>query len=371
VKRLLFALLAALVVNGAAFTAAADTLDNVRARGALVCGISGGVPGFAEADDKGQWSGFEADFCHGLAAAIFGRRDAVRFQPVTGPERIASLASGEVDVLVRATTWTLGRDGQSGSLFVAPLFYDGHKFLVRRSQALSSVLELSGASVCVEAGSAAEQAVVDFFSIRKMKFEAVAMPRFEDALRKYLARGCVALAGEGTQLAALRARTDAPAEHAILPENISREPLGPMVRGGDDRWFLIVRWAINALVAAEELGVTMANAEQQRSRPIGGATAARGREPTRSLAGSRSAVGLADDQAGGELRGTVRAPLRFEIAVTARSWAERALDPQRPDGFPAVPLGNHCAMSSICAASPRRMLKSRRKTRPPDRAMAV
>ncbi len=263
--RLLFALLAALVVNGALLTAAADTLENVRARGMLVCGISGGVPGFAEADDKGQWSGFEADFCHGLAAAVFGRRDAVRFQPVTGPERIASLTGGEIDVLVRATTWTLGRDSQPGALFVAPLFYDGHKFLVRRSQALSSVLELSGASVCVEAGSAAEQAVVDFFSIRKMKFEAVAMPRFEDALRKYLARGCVALAGEGTQLAALRARTEAPAEHAILPENISREPLGPMVRGGDDRWFLIVRWAINALVAAEELGVTMANADQQRT----------------------------------------------------------------------------------------------------------
>jgi general L-amino acid transport system substrate-binding protein len=272
VRRLLFALLATLVVNSATLVAVADTLDSVRSRGLLVCGISGGVPGFAEADDKGQWNGFEADFCHGLAAAILGRREAVRFQPLTGPERIPSLAKGEVDVLARATTWTLGRDGEPGVLFVAPFFYDGHKFLVRRSQALSSVLELSGASVCVEAGSAAEQAVNDFFSLRKMKFEAVALPRFDDALRKYLARGCVALAGEGSQLAAVRARAEAPAEHAILPENISREPLGPMVRRGDDRWFLIVRWVINALVAAEELGVTMSNADQQRT---GGTSEAR------------------------------------------------------------------------------------------------
>jgi general L-amino acid transport system substrate-binding protein len=223
------------------------------------------VPGFAESDEKGNWTGFEVDFCQSVAAAVLGRRDAVRFRPVTVTERFGALARGEIDLLVRATTWTLRRDAEHGLRFVAPFIYDGHRLLVRRAQSLSSVLELSGATVCAEAGSAAEQAAIDFFSLRRMRLEVVAAPRFDDALRTYLARGCVALAAEGSQLAFVRSRLDSPGDHSLLPEHISREPLGPIVREGDDQWFSIVRWLIHAIVAAEDLGVTSSNAEQQRA----------------------------------------------------------------------------------------------------------
>jgi general L-amino acid transport system substrate-binding protein len=243
---------------------AQSTLEAVKARGQVVCGVGVGVPGFAEADDKGHWSGLEVDFCQAMAAAVLGRREAVQYRPLSIAERFSALKAGEVDVLLRATTWTLARDAEHGVRFVAPYFHDGHKLLIRRTQALTSVLELSGATICVEAGSSAEQAIADFFGARKMRFEAIAAPRFEDALRNYLAGGCMALAGEGTQLAARRNRLQAPADHVLLPENVSREPLGPVVRTGDDRWFAIVRWVVFALIAAEDLGITSANVEQQR-----------------------------------------------------------------------------------------------------------
>lgn len=243
---------------------AQTTLETVKARGQVVCGVGSGVPGFAETDDKGNWTGLEVDLCQALAAAVLGRRDAVQYRPLSIAERFTALARGEVDILLRATTWTLSRDAEHGVRFVTAYFHDGHKMLIRRAQALTSVLELSGATICVEAGSAAEQAVTDFFGARRMRFEAIPSPRFEDALRNYLAGGCTALAGEGTQLAARRNQLPVPLDHVLLPENVSRDPLGPFVREGDERWFSIVRWVVFALINAEDLGVTSANAEQQR-----------------------------------------------------------------------------------------------------------
>lgn len=280
--RLVVALVAALMPLAAAEAQPVGTLEDIKARGVLVCGVGAGVPGFAESDDRGNWSGFEIDFCQALAAAVLGRREAVRYRPVTVAERFSALTSGQIDILARSSTWTLTRDAENGPIFVATLFHDGHKLLVRRAQALSSVLELTSATVCVESGSPAEQAVADFFTLRRMKVELIPAPRFEDALRHYLAKGCIAIAGEGTQLAAIRNRIETPADHVLLPENISREPLGPMIREGDDRWFLTVRWTLNALIAAEELGVTSANAEQQRATGPGEA---------RRLLGSEGSLG--------------------------------------------------------------------------------
>lgn len=259
---------AALVTATAPISASAAVLDAIKERGYINCGVGESAPGLSEVDKRGAWTGIEVEFCSALAAAVFGDKGAVKFLGVTTADRFSALADGEVDVLMRQTSWTLTRDAELGARFVDVLLYDGSGFLAPRSHSIASVLELSGASICVLPGSNGERAVTDFFTARKMPFQLVISERWDDLVRTYASGGCTVLAGELTLLAAERSRLANPAEHALLPELISKEPLGPLVKRGDEAWFSVVRWSLMALIAAEELGVTSANAEAMRSSPL-------------------------------------------------------------------------------------------------------
>jgi general L-amino acid transport system substrate-binding protein len=257
--------LAAVCLLGSSAVSSAATIDTVRARGYLICGVAEGAPGFSQVDDRGVWTGLDVDFCAALATAIFGRKDAVKFRALSAAERFSNLKSGDVDILARSATWTLSRDTDLGARFVSALFYDGLGLLVRRSQGVASVLELSGAMICVSAGGPARQQLEEYFSQRGMKFTAVPFERWNEAIQAYQNKRCTALAADVSALALVRATLGNIADNQILPETMSKEPLGPVVRLGDEHWFGIVRWVLFALVAAEEYGLTPATVDAGRS----------------------------------------------------------------------------------------------------------
>ena len=263
-----FCLFALCVPCGAAKAAPAKTLETVRARGYLNCGVGENTPGFSQVNSHGQWSGLEVEFCSALAVAIFGKKDAVKYRALSPTDRFKALQDGEVDILMRATAWTLSRDGDLGIRFVDVLFYDGQGFLVPRGHAIASVLELSGASICVLPGSSGERSIKEFFNQRKMRFQLVTSDRWEQLAKTYAAGGCTALTGDVSFLANERSHLSSPTEHVLLPEFITKEPLGPAVRTGDDEWFAIVRWSEMALIAGEELGLTSANADNMRDSNV-------------------------------------------------------------------------------------------------------
>lgn len=244
---------------------ALSRLETVKARGYVNCGVGNAIPGFSQVNDRGQWSGLDVEFCSALATAVFGRKDAVKFRNLTAADRFKALQDGEVDVLTRATAWTLTRDTELGARFVDVLFHDGQGFLVPRGHAISSVLELSGASVCVLPGSSGERGVTDYFGQRKMRFQLVTSEHWDQLVKTYAAGGCTVLTGDISLLAAERARLGSATDSLLLPELISKEPLGPVVKSGDDQWFSIVRWNFMALVAAEELGLTSVNVDAMRA----------------------------------------------------------------------------------------------------------
>ena len=260
--------LALITAPGQLQAATAKTLETVRARGYLNCGVGENLPGFSQVNSSGQWSGLEVEFCRALAVAIFGKKDAVKFRALSPTDRFKTLHDGDVDILMRATAWTLSRDGDLGIRFVDVLFYDGQGFMVPRGHAISSVLELSGASICVLPGSSSERSVTEYFNQRKMRFQLVTSARWEQLTAAYAGGGCTVLTGDVSFLANERSRLANPAEHVLLPEFITKEPLGPAVRTGDDDWFAIVRWAEMALIAGEELGLTSANADSMRDSNV-------------------------------------------------------------------------------------------------------
>lgn len=239
--------------------AAEKTLEAVRARGYINCGVGENAPGFSYVSSKGSWSGLEIEYCSALAAAVFGKKDAVKFRALSSTDRFKALQNGEVDVLLRGTSWTLSRDNDLGIRFADVLFYDGQGFLVPKGHAITSVLELSGASICVLPGSGGERNISDYFAQRKMRFQLVTSDHWDQLIKAYGAGGCTVLTGDVSLLANERSHLPNAAEHVILPELITKEPLGPAVRTGDDEWFGIVRWSVMALVAAEELGLSSAN----------------------------------------------------------------------------------------------------------------
>lgn len=241
----------------------AGTLEDVRARGSLECGVSDGVTGFS-LFENGRWAGLDVEFCSAIAAAVLGNKDAVRFRPLPVGDRFRALMSGEVDVLARNTTWTLSRDTELGVRFVDVLFYDGQGFLVPRTHALASALELSGAKICVMSATLAEPALARFFSVRRMRFQPVASPHWTELVANYVSGVCNVLTADLTTLAVERSRLANPAEHVLLPELVSKEPLAPAVRDNDMQWFAVVRWTLKALIAAEELGLTRANVVAMR-----------------------------------------------------------------------------------------------------------
>lgn len=259
-KSMIFATLT--VAGLAASGAAAATLDDVKARGELNCGTNTGLAGFAAPDANGNWQGFDVAVCRAVAAAVLGDQSKVKFVPLTGQTRFSALASGEIDLLVRNTTWTFSRDVDLGFTFVGVNYYDGQGFIVPKALGVSSAKELNGATVCIQTGTTTELNLADYFRRNNMDYEPVPIETNAEALQQYLAGSCDAYTTDASGLAAGRATFANPQDHILLPEIISKEPLGPLVRQGDDQWADIVRWTMNALIAAEEYGVTSANIEE-------------------------------------------------------------------------------------------------------------
>jgi general L-amino acid transport system substrate-binding protein len=252
----------------AAGLANAGTLDDVRERGHLQCGINTGLPGFAAPDDAGVWKGFDIDVCRAVAAAVFGDAEAVKYTNLTGRTRFTALRSGEIDMLSRNTTWTFSRDVDLQLTFVGVNYYDGQGFMVPVSLGISSANELDGASICIQTGTTTELNLADFFRANGMTYEPVPIETNAEARTNYLAGRCDVYTTDASGLAATKAATEDPSAHMVLPEIVSKEPLGPLVRHGDDQWADVVRWALNAMIAAEEFGITSGNvAEMAETSP--------------------------------------------------------------------------------------------------------
>jgi len=238
---------------------AQTTLKTIKERGVLSCGVSQGLPGFSAPDDTGKWSGLDVDFCRALAAVVLNDPLKIKFVPLSAKDRFTALQSGEIDVLSRNTTWSLSRDTSLGLNFTAVMYYDGQGFLVRRSLKVNSALELNGASVCVQTGTTNEQNLADYFRANNMKYEVVAFATADETIKAYESGRCDVFTSDVSQLYAERLKLTVPDDHAVLPEIISKEPLGPVVRHGDDQWFDIVKWTLFAMINAEELNVTQKN----------------------------------------------------------------------------------------------------------------
>jgi general L-amino acid transport system substrate-binding protein len=251
-------LLAAAALLGAG-AATAQTMADVQNRGTLRCGVNTGLVGFAAPDETGAWEGFDVAICKAVAAAVLGDPEAVEYIPTTGVTRFEALSSGEVDLLARNTTWTFTRDVDLDFTFVGVNYYDGQGFMVPAALGVTSATELDGATVCIQTGTTTELNLADFYRTNAMAYEPVPVETNAETQVQYLAGACDAFTTDISGLAALRATFDTPEDHIILPEVISKEPLGPLVRHGDDQWADVNRWVLNALLTAEELGITQAN----------------------------------------------------------------------------------------------------------------
>ncbi len=241
---------------------AGKTLDAVRQHGRVVCGVSTGLPGFSAVDSKGNWVGLDTDVCRALAAAVLGDAGKVKWTPLNSQQRFTPLQAGEIDVLSRNTTWTLTRDASMGLHFAAVTYYDGQGFMVAKKSKVTNVKQLKGAEICVQSGTTTEKNLTDYFRAQGMKAKPVVFESYEASLKAFFSGRCQAYTTDVSSLAAIRDKeVKNPDDYAILPELISKEPLGPAVRRGDDEWFAIVKWVVYALIEAEELGVTQANAE--------------------------------------------------------------------------------------------------------------
>ena len=253
---------AAVVGMSSAAFAQSMTLDTVKARGQLLCGVSTGLAGFAQPDDKGVWTGLDVEYCRALAAAVIGDPMKVTFKPLSAKERFTALQSGEVDVLSRNTTWTIARDSSLGLSFAGVNFYDGQGFMVKKALGIKSAKELKGASVCVQTGTTTELNLADFFRTNKIDYKPVVFEKNDEIVAAYEAGRCDAYTTDASGLYAERLRMKVPADNIVLPDIISKEPLGPSVRQGDSQWFTIVKWVHYAMLNAEELGVTQKNVDE-------------------------------------------------------------------------------------------------------------
>lgn len=262
----------ALLLASATLTAApalADTLSTIKERGKLSCGVSEGILGFSNADDKGHWTGFDADFCRAVAAAVLGDPEKVNFVPLSTKARFAALQSGEVDLLSRQTTWTQSRDTGMGMRFVGTVYYDGQGFMVKKSLGVKSAEELSGATLCTETGTTTEMNAADYFKANNIKYDIISFEKADETVSAFNKDRCDVYTTDASALYSQRLVLSDPDSSMVLPEIISKEPLGPAVRQGDDRWFSVVRWTLFALINAEELGITRENvtAEMESDNP--------------------------------------------------------------------------------------------------------
>ncbi|WP_166268730.1 amino acid ABC transporter substrate-binding protein [Marinobacter caseinilyticus] len=243
---------------------AATTLESVKEKGHVQCGVTSGLPGFSQPDEKGSWTGIDVDTCRAVAAAVFGSGQSAEFTPLTAKERFTALQSGEIDVLTRNTTWTLTRDTSLGLNFTGVNYYDGQGFLVNKKLGVDMASQLDGATVCIQAGTTTELNLADYFRTKGMKFNPIVFDTSEQTVQGFAAGRCDMLTSDRSQLAALRSKLNDPSSAKILPETISKEPLGPVVRQGDDQWFNVVKWALFVQINAEELGITQANVDDMK-----------------------------------------------------------------------------------------------------------
>jgi len=244
----------------------ADTLDDVKKAGMIKCGVSTGLAGFSQKDEKGNWSGLDVDVCRGVAAAVLGDASKVSYKALTAKERFTALQSGEIDILSRNTTWTHTRDTSLGLNFAGVVYYDGAGFMVNKKLGVDSALKLDGAAACVQAGTSTELAIADYFRENNMKYKVVTFETADQTRSGFESGRCDFLVSDQSQLYSLRIGLKDPAGAIVLPEVISKEPLGPVVRQGDDKWFNIVKWTVNASIEGEYQGVTSANvAEMAKS----------------------------------------------------------------------------------------------------------
>ena len=265
--KLLSAAVGAAVFALGASAASATTLGDVKAKGFVQCGVNTGLAGFAAPDASGNWSGFDVDFCRAVSAAIFGDPNKVKFTPLSAANRFPALQSGEVDVLARNTTWTINRDTALGLNFRFVNYYDGQGFMVRKSLNVKSALELSGASVCVQSGTTTELNLADYFKANNLQYNPVVFEKLDEVNAAYDSGRCDVYTTDQSGLYSLRLTLKNPDEHMILPEIISKEPLAPAVRQGDDQWFDVVSWVGYAMVNAEEFGITQANVDEMKNSP--------------------------------------------------------------------------------------------------------
>lgn len=243
---------------------AGKTYDAVKEKGHVQCGVSTGIPGFSIADSKGEWSGIDVDMCKAVAAMVFGDASKHKMTPVTTQQRLTALQSGEIDVLTRNTTATVTRDATLGLMSAGTNYYDSQGIMVSKELGVSSAKELDGADICVQPGTTTELNLADWFRSNGLEFEPVVINNPEEAMRSYSAGRCDAFTTDKSGLATMRSTLSDPDEHIILPEDFSKEPLGPMVRQGDDEWFMVVRWALQAMLEAEEYGITQDNVDDLR-----------------------------------------------------------------------------------------------------------
>ncbi|WP_275100029.1 amino acid ABC transporter substrate-binding protein [Sedimenticola hydrogenitrophicus] len=278
------------VMSSNAFAGA--TLDGVKKKGFVQCGVSTGLPGFSSADEKGNWSGLDVDVCRAVAAAVFGDAGKVKYTPLTAKERFTALQSGEIDMLSRNTTWTLTRDSSLGLNFAGVNYYDGQGFMVTKKLGVKSALELDGASFCIQAGTTTELNLADYFRANDMSYTPVTFDSSDETVKAFDSGRCDALTSDQSQLYALRIKLGNPDGALVLPEVISKEPLGPVTAQGDEEWYKIVRWSLFAMLNAEELGVSSANVEQMMSSSDPNIRRLLGQEGIKG-----GGLGLADDWA--------------------------------------------------------------------------
>jgi general L-amino acid transport system substrate-binding protein len=302
---------------------AGKTLDAVRQRGAVVCGVNTSAPGFSAADSQGRWQGLDVDMCRAVAAAVLRDASKVRFVPLNSQQRFAALQAGEIDILSRNTTWTLTRDASLGIVFTGINYFDGQGFMVPKRLKIDSAKKLGGATVCVQAGTTSEKNVADFFQSNGLKYKTVVFDTAEAITSAFFSGRCQAYTTDMSDLAGARTKVANAADYVILPEVVSKEPLGPSVRRGDDEWFQIVRWTLYGMLEAEEAGLTQANVDKQRTDS---------KDPV-----VQRLLGLTDDMGG--LLGLDKEWL-FRVVKQVGSYGEsfeRNMGPKTPLGLPRGP----------------------------------
>jgi general L-amino acid transport system substrate-binding protein len=250
-----------------AASAQTKTLDIVKQRGSLTCGVNEGLAGFGQPDDKGNWTGLNIDYCKAIAVAVLGDAGKVKYVATTAKERFTALQSGEIDVLIRNTTWTAARDSSLGLIFAGINYYDGQGFMVKASLGVKSAKELSGATICVATGTTTELNLADYFKSNNMTYKPVVFEKLDETVQAYQSGRCDVYTTDQSGLYATRVQQSKPEDHVILPEIISKEPLGPSVRQGDDQWLTVVKWVHFALLDAEEAGITQANVGEMLNSP--------------------------------------------------------------------------------------------------------